>query len=157
MMSDRSRSRGRLTVEIGGTSAGQKRMSLTDRLAHMSRLTKGSGGFLSHEISSSPSQEPTGSPARVTNPFVATNRFDTPVSSRTSSPVPGSLPASRPTIPHPQMSSPSTQLPTLPKPNKRFLECSADDLKVSEIPELLAEYRKLVDSVRLLGVLDTDE
>lgn len=162
MMSDksrdrpRSRSRGRLTVEIGGSSVNKKRMSLTDRLASMSRLTKGSGGALTYEVVGSPSQEPSTSPARAPNPLVSTNRFDTPLSSRTSSPVPGSMPASRPAILQ-ASSSPSTHISALPKPNRRFLECSADDLKMSEIPELLAEYRKLVESARSLGILDNDE
>lgn len=36
----------------------------------------------------------------------------------------------------------------LPLPNRRFIECAEDDLKVSEVRELLMEYRQLVDAVR---------
>ena len=37
--------------------------------------------------------------------------------------------------------------PRIAPPNKRFLECTAGDLKLSEIPDLLQEYRKLVGRV----------
>ena len=41
-------------------------------------------------------------------------------------------------------------------PNTRFLECSEDDLKVSEVPELLREYRRLVEAVRAMGGFHED-
>ena len=34
---------------------------------------------------------------------------------------------------------------------QRFLECSADDLKIGEVAELLKEYRWLVKDVRMIG------
>lgn len=108
------------------------RMSLSDRLANMSRLTRGSPSSHSHEAPihhNSP-------PARPISLLAAShNRFDTPVSSRTSSPVPSNR--SR-----------------MPPPHARFLDCEPDDLKVSEIPELLAEYRRLVEGVRAMGGFD---
>ena len=33
----------------------------------------------------------------------------------------------------------------------RFLECSADDLKIGEVAELLRDYRQLVVDVRMAG------
>jgi hypothetical protein len=36
-------------------------------------------------------------------------------------------------------------------PKERFLECTADDLRLSEVGELLWEYRRLVDEVRAVG------
>jgi hypothetical protein len=38
-----------------------------------------------------------------------------------------------------------------PLPTRRFLECSADDLKIGEVAELLKEYRRLVEDVRMVG------
>ncbi|KAF7319401.1 VPS9 domain-containing protein [Mycena chlorophos] len=61
------------------------------------------------------------------------NRFDTPVSSRPGSPAVHGMGL------------------RLPPPNQRFLECSADDLRLSEVSELLGEYRRLVDGIRAVG------
>lgn len=33
-------------------------------------------------------------------------------------------------------------------PASRFLECNADDLKMSEIPALLSEYRRMVEALK---------
>lgn len=60
---------------------------------------------------------------------LATTRFDTPVSSRDASPV-----AIR-----------------VSPPNPRFLECTADDIKISEVGELLREYKRMVEAVRAMG------
>ena len=38
-----------------------------------------------------------------------------------------------------------------PPQTRRFLECSADDLKIREVAELLREYRQLVEDVRMAG------
>ncbi|KAG1722836.1 uncharacterized protein EDB91DRAFT_1174108 [Suillus paluster] len=59
-------------------------------------------------------------------------RFDSPASSRAPSPISMRLPA----------------------PNKRFTECTEDDLKVSEVGELLREYKRLVEGVRAMGGFD---
>jgi hypothetical protein len=42
-------------------------------------------------------------------------------------------------------------LAQLPPPNRRFLECTEQDIKVSEVGELLHEYRRLVEAVRSIG------
>ncbi|KAL4064059.1 hypothetical protein V8B97DRAFT_2078625 [Scleroderma yunnanense] len=39
----------------------------------------------------------------------------------------------------------------LPPPNRRFLECAEDDLKISEVRELLMEYRRLVEAVQSMS------
>lgn len=36
-------------------------------------------------------------------------------------------------------------------PNKRFMECSVEELSIREIGELLVEYRRLAEGVRALG------
>lgn len=59
----------------------------------------------------------------------AYHRQDTPISSRGASPV-----AIR-----------------ISPPNPRFLECTVDDIKVSEVGELLKEYKRLVEAVRAMG------
>jgi hypothetical protein len=42
----------------------------------------------------------------------------------------------------------------LAPPNARFLECAEDDVRVSEVGELLREYRRLVEGVRSVGGFD---
>lgn len=54
-------------------------------------------------------------------------RFDVPVPSRASSPS------------------------KIPPPNRRFLDCTADDLKLSEVGELLREYQRLVEAIQNQG------
>lgn len=55
----------------------------------------------------------------------------------------------------PTSSGRQTPLPLrLAPPNPRFLECAEDDLKVSEVGELLREYRRLVEAVRAVGGFD---
>ncbi|KAJ6481877.1 hypothetical protein C8R45DRAFT_314006 [Mycena sanguinolenta] len=108
-MMSRERSKGR--------KLKPKRKSLSDRLAHVSGLA----GF-----KGSP-------PPRRDSLLAGTNRFDTPVSSRPSSPalVGSGL--------------------RLPPPNPRFLDCAPDDLRLAEVAELLVEYRRLVEGVRAVG------
>ena len=71
----------------------------------------------------------------------------------------GSPPASRPSS---LVSVATTSRPTTPQgsggawrvappPTRTFLECSADDLKIGEVAELLREYRQLVEDVRMAG------
>ncbi|KAJ2969063.1 hypothetical protein NUW54_g13052 [Trametes sanguinea] len=36
-------------------------------------------------------------------------------------------------------------------PNNRFLTCTEDDIKVSEVGELLREYKRLVEAVKAMG------
>ncbi|OJA12648.1 hypothetical protein AZE42_07958 [Rhizopogon vesiculosus] len=98
------------------------RKSLTDRLAQVPGLSRLSGTD-AHKTASSP----------VTRPSLLlpshVNRADSPVSSR--APSPASL--------------------RLPAPNKRFMECAEEDLRVSEVGELLREYRRLVEGIRAIG------
>ncbi|KAL5537087.1 hypothetical protein ACEPAF_910 [Sanghuangporus sanghuang] len=137
MMSDRSRARRKRKVDKANK---KERMSITDRLANMSRsrLSKGSP-FHSNEPSANQGSPPP--PPRTSSLLAAKEpaRFDTPVSSRTSSPVP---------------SAHRTSFTPLAPPSRRFLECTAEDLKMSEIPELLREYRRLVEGVRNMGAFD---
>ncbi|KAJ7768683.1 hypothetical protein DFH07DRAFT_902521 [Mycena maculata] len=103
-MMSRERSKGRRVRR-----PGPERKSLTDRLAHGSP------------------------PPRRDSLLPAGNRFDTPISSRPSSPavLGGGL--------------------RLLPPNPRFLDCAADDLRLAEVAELLRDYRRLVDGVRAVG------
>ena len=39
----------------------------------------------------------------------------------------------------------------LPPPNRRFVECTEQDIRVSEVGELLREYQRLVEAVRCAG------
>ena len=62
-------------------------------------------------------------------PAMLRNGNETPSSSRVPSPVPVRI----------------------APPVQRFLECSEDDLRVSEIRDLLREYRRVVEGMRALG------
>ena len=49
-------------------------------------------------------------------------------------------------------SRPSSPMPfDRSAPIRRFLECSLDDLRMSEIPELLRDYRRLADILSSIG------
>ncbi|KAJ6511522.1 hypothetical protein C8R47DRAFT_1034702 [Mycena vitilis] len=109
MMSQRSKGRGSARRQ----SAGRK--TLSDRLAHVSGLA----GF-----KGSP-------PPRRESLLASTSRFDTPVSSRPSSPAILGL--------------------RLAPPNPRFLDCAADDLRLAEVAELLKDYRRLVNGITAVG------
>jgi len=111
------------------------RKSLSDRLASMPGLARLSG-------LPSTQQQPVGSPSpsRQTSllpplpwaPTPAANRVETPLSSRPTSPVP----------------------PRIAPPNERFLEAAADDLRLSEVKELLCEYKRVVEGLRAMGGFD---
>jgi hypothetical protein len=77
---------------------------------------------------------------------------ETPAGSRDASPAPA--PAREPP-PLPPRTRTGLGLGLAP-PNARFLECAADgsDLRLSEVRELLAEYRMLVAGVRSVGGFD---
>ena len=45
----------------------------------------------------------------------------------------------------------STLIGRLPPPNRRFVECTEQDIRVSEVGELLREYQRLVEAVRSAG------
>jgi hypothetical protein len=115
----------------GSRDDRRDRPSLQDRLANMSNLTRFSksppGGGL---------RKPSPPPARRTSlltaaPFVTTS---------TSSDVQALSPAV----------SSATHLQIAP-PNPRFLECGVGDLKLSEVAELLADYRRIAAGMQALG------
>ncbi|KAH7919350.1 hypothetical protein BV22DRAFT_1123345 [Leucogyrophana mollusca] len=106
------------------------RKSLTDRLAAvpgLSRLSQSDTHKMSYSQTSPPIHK-----TSLLLPATQPNRFDTPGSSRAQSPI--SL--------------------RLPPPNRRFVECAEDDIKVSEVGELLREYKRLVEGIRAMGGFD---
>ncbi|KAG2136104.1 uncharacterized protein EDB93DRAFT_1254091 [Suillus bovinus] len=105
--------------------ASLSRKSLTDRLAQVPGLSRLSGTD-AHKTASPPMTR-----SSLLLPSHR-NRLDSPTSSRAPSPISIRLPA----------------------PSKRFMECAEDDLRVSEVAELLREYRRLVEGVRALGAFD---
>ncbi|TDL23809.1 hypothetical protein BD410DRAFT_746660 [Rickenella mellea] len=113
----------------------RERLSLTDRLANMSRLTRAPHSPPSRERHLESTSHSRLSSSHPGTSLPEPNRFDTPSSSRAPSPTPR-----------------HESKATIPPPNRRFLECSIDDIKVSEVETLLLEYRKLVESVRSIGV-----
>ncbi|CAE6454953.1 unnamed protein product [Rhizoctonia solani] len=116
----------------GSKDDRRDRPSLQDRLANMSNLSKFS-------------KSPPGPGLRKPSP---------PSSRRTSllAPVPSvSGPPSATDFP---TFSPASGAPPrfqIPPPNPRFLECSADDLKISEVAELLADYKRLAGGMQAMG------
>ncbi|KAF8739059.1 VPS9 domain, partial [Rhizoctonia solani] len=103
------------------------RPSLQDRLANMSNLSKFS-------------KSPPGTGLRKSSP---------PPRRRTSLLVPGAPSTADAQVPSPASSiAPRFQIPP---PNTRFLECSVDDLKLSEVAELLAEYKRIATGMQAIG------
>lgn len=126
----------------------RNRKSLSDRLASMPGLGRLSGpqqgqqqqlvrsgrvsrfSLLMTIIQASPSPSRQTSllpPPRVPTP--AATRVETPLSSRPTSPI----------------------IPRIAPPNLRFLDAVADDLRLSEVKELLCEYRRVVEGLRAVG------
>ncbi|KAG1817291.1 uncharacterized protein BJ212DRAFT_1480525 [Suillus subaureus] len=105
--------------------AALSRRSLTDRLAQVPGLSRLSGTDTHKTVSPPITRSSLLLPSHH-------NRIDSPTSSRVASPISIRLPA----------------------PNKRFMECTEDDLRVSEVGELLREYRQLVEGVRAMGAFD---
>ncbi|KAH9066529.1 hypothetical protein EDB87DRAFT_1678405 [Lactarius vividus] len=106
------------------------RKSLTDRLASMPGLARLSGPQQAQPLVGSPPSSRRSSllpPPRAPTP--SANRVETPLSSRAPSPIP---------------------LRIAP-PNQRFLEAAADDLRLSEVRELLREYKRVVEGLRTMG------
>ncbi|KAI0299280.1 hypothetical protein BC826DRAFT_996415 [Russula brevipes] len=108
------------------------RKSLSDRLASMPGLGRLAGPQQPQQLASQSPSRPTSllPPLRVPTPV--TNRIDTPQSSRPGSPV-----ATR-----------------IAPPNQHFLEATADDLRLSEVRELLREYKRVVEGLRAMGGFD---
>ncbi|KAI0072635.1 hypothetical protein K474DRAFT_1604721 [Panus rudis PR-1116 ss-1] len=136
MMSSRSTKKTRRKKHMAAGPGGVGRKSITDRLASVPGLSRLSQNHESNKVSSYEQQHSTSPPASrrsslllPTNQHSSHNRYDTPSSSRVASPV-----AIR-----------------ISPPNPRFLECTVDDIKVSEVGELLREYKRLVEAVRAMG------
>ncbi|KAI0045809.1 hypothetical protein FA95DRAFT_1607404 [Auriscalpium vulgare] len=115
---------------------GKSRKSISDRLASVTGLSRLSGapqpvGTVQPTSGSPP---PSRRSSLLPPPRAApqASRFDTPASSRAPSPVSIRIAA----------------------PNKRFLECTEDDIKVSEVKELLREYKRVVEGMRAMGGFD---
>ncbi|KZT70854.1 hypothetical protein DAEQUDRAFT_667251 [Daedalea quercina L-15889] len=106
---------------------GGGRMSLADRLSSMPGLSR----FPPLQASPPGSRR---SSLLLPATTMTTNRFDTPSSSRAASPI-----AIR-----------------VSPPNPRFLACSEDDIRVSEVGELLREYKRLAEAIRAMGGFNDD-
>ncbi|KDQ50153.1 hypothetical protein JAAARDRAFT_42332 [Jaapia argillacea MUCL 33604] len=132
-------------VKGRGLRAGAGRKSIADRLAQvpgLSRFGHSTAGSVPQDLPHHHKGSPP--PSRRSSllppgPSSLTNRFDSPVPSRSASPAPFA-------------SAPITL--RIAPPKQRFLECTEDDLRVSEVGELLREYKRLVEGVRALGVFD---
>ncbi|KAH9921737.1 uncharacterized protein BXZ73DRAFT_51674 [Epithele typhae] len=129
MMSRRSRQarRRKSTGAASGTGASGRK-SLADRLASVPGL-----GRLSHGAqgeSCAKASPPTSRPTSLLVPsYAAPKVIESPIQSRSQSPI--SI--------------------RIAPPNSRFMTCAEDDLRVSEVGELLREYRRLVETVRAMG------
>ncbi|PBK86415.1 hypothetical protein ARMGADRAFT_1169145 [Armillaria gallica] len=76
------------------------------------------------------------------------------LTAKKSSPPPSrgaSIPPAAHRFDSPVAESPAQGRLSLAPPNKRFLDCEVDDLKMSEVAELLREYRRVVEGVRAIG------
>ncbi|PCH44498.1 hypothetical protein WOLCODRAFT_105227 [Wolfiporia cocos MD-104 SS10] len=123
MMSGRSgRSKKRRRQLTGG------RMSLTDRLASMPGLSRLSQNQ-SHDAASKNSPPGSRRSSLLLPNATTQTKFDSPVSSRVASPI-----AIR-----------------ISPPNPRFLNCTEDEIRVSEVAELLREYKRLAEAIRAMG------
>ncbi|EMD38990.1 hypothetical protein CERSUDRAFT_93030 [Gelatoporia subvermispora B] len=122
MMSSRSRQRRKKVVA--------SRKSLTDRLASMPGLSR---------LSQSAPQDQAKEPKMHRSP---------PASRRSSMLLPSQIPRTE---------SPTSSRAASPiairisPPNPRFLSATEDDIKVSEVGELLKEYKRLVEAVTAMG------
>lgn len=140
MMSRESRDRG----------DGKERLSLTDRLANVSARTKST---------TSPNEQ---HGSKVSLLIYLINHGCKCLDSVQASP-PSSRPTSRPSswLPPPSIQpdtpaliSPGPPKVRMPPPNRRFLECAEQDIRVGEVGELLREYRRMVQALRLAGAFD---
>ncbi|TFK67707.1 hypothetical protein BDN72DRAFT_842723 [Pluteus cervinus] len=138
---------GLLTVGRGGGAGQADTRSITSFESMLNGRRKGGSNLGSTASYTPPSGN--GTPRKnLTDRLASVSGLkgtSTPGSSRPSSPAPGSLlfPAHSMIHPHPTL--------TLAPPNQHFLESSAGDLKISEVKELLKEYRRLVEGVRSVG------
>ncbi|KAI0642379.1 hypothetical protein C8Q79DRAFT_917389 [Trametes meyenii] len=131
MMSQRSRQARRRKVM---SASGRK--SLADRLASVPGLSRLSSNPSDPKVSpffyfllASPPASRRSSLMVPPHGSGGTKQVESPVSSRAQSPI-----AIR-----------------ISPPNTRFLTCTEDDIKVSEVGELLREYKRLAEAVRAMG------
>ncbi|EIW58305.1 uncharacterized protein TRAVEDRAFT_123554 [Trametes versicolor FP-101664 SS1] len=129
MMSQRSRqARKRKAASASGRKTLADRLASVPGLSRLSQSAPGEPPKVRHFVMS-----PTGSrrSSLMVPPHGAgsSKQVESPVSSRPQSPI-----AIR-----------------ISPPNSRFLNCSEDDIKVSEVGELLREYKRLVEAVRAAG------
>lgn len=114
----------------GSRDDRRDRPSLQDRLANMSTLSRFSksppGGGL---------RKPSPPPNRRTSLLVPTPHLPT-------------LPADASPLSPTASSAPRLQISP---PNPRFLECNVEDLRLAEVAELLADYRRIVVGMQALG------
>lgn len=83
------------------------------------------------------------------------SRQDSSPASRRSSLLIAPPPTSLPHPESPQLSRPHTPVSLkIPPPNPRFATIAEDDLKISEIPELVRDYKRLVEAIRSIGGFD---
>ncbi|KAF4611263.1 hypothetical protein D9613_006599 [Agrocybe pediades] len=118
--------------EKDNSRMSRARKSLSDRLASVSALASGKRG-------NSPPPE-TKRNSLLLQPSTSSVRHeDSPSSSRAASPSPAA-----PGI----ITSPPVRALRLAPPKQRFMECTPDDLRLSEVGELLREYRRLVEGIK---------
>ncbi|KAF5332134.1 hypothetical protein D9611_008124 [Ephemerocybe angulata] len=130
----RTESGGRLPsaapIPIPTTSTSITRKSLSDRLARVSNLASSVKGSPQNSRSNSLLlQPPSGHQSRRTG--------ESPASSRSPSPILSPPPPLR-----------------LAPPIQKFVDCNPGDLRLSEIGELLRDYRRLVEGVRAVDGFD---
>ncbi|KAI0742030.1 hypothetical protein C8Q80DRAFT_1221824 [Daedaleopsis nitida] len=113
------------------TTGGRK--SLADRLASVPGLSRLSQGAPTDASKASPPASRRSS--LLVPPQAAPKLPDSPTSSRPQSPI-----AIR-----------------ISPPNARFMNCTEDDIKVSEVGELLREYKRLAEAVRAMGGFHEDQ
>jgi hypothetical protein len=119
--------------DYGDEKERRERPSLTDRLANMPAL---------HRLVSFDSAHTPNFRALTTLTSQGHTASGTPPGSRRSSLLPRQDGA-------PSVSSPPIE--RIPPPNPRFIHSSAEDLRISEIPALLLDYRRVVEALRALG------
>ncbi|KAG8728290.1 hypothetical protein FRC12_021865 [Ceratobasidium sp. 428] len=109
----------------GSKDERRDRLSLQDRLANMSRYSKSPPG--------AGLRKPSPPPAKRTSLLVV-NPFAPPAQSGLEA--------------QPSSAAPRLQIPP---PNSRFLECAVEDLRLSEVADLLADYRRVVAGMQALN------
>ncbi|PPR03926.1 hypothetical protein CVT24_008108 [Panaeolus cyanescens] len=135
--------------------SAKQRKSLSDRLASVSAIArKASESTLPVTHLQRPPSSQSNANVKMTSPIshstspVSLSGVSPPVISPMTPPQP--QPFTHLHQPHPPSQQPQPLLRLAP-PNARFMECSADDLRLSEIGELLREYRRVVEGVRSVG------